>query len=154
MSNSIQENYAIPTQTESLRTDEENGKLGKNDFLEILMVQLQNQDPMNPMDDKEFVSQMAQFSSLEQMTNMSESIQDFANSQRKGSLVQHSQLIGQEVSWERTYKNDDGVEQTEEVVNTIASVKQDGDGNIRLLTDDERWINSEQLIQVGSVSSE
>jgi flagellar basal-body rod modification protein FlgD len=49
-----------------------NNVLDKNDFLEILITQLQNQDPTEPMKDKEFIAQMAQFSSLEQMTNMSE----------------------------------------------------------------------------------
>jgi flagellar basal-body rod modification protein FlgD len=43
-----------------------NNVLDKNDFLEILITQLQNQDPTEPMKDKEFIAQMAQFSSLEQ----------------------------------------------------------------------------------------
>jgi flagellar basal-body rod modification protein FlgD len=65
-----------------------NAALDKNDFLKILITQLSHQDPTQPMDDKAFIAQMAQFSSLEQMTNMSEGLTKVAN------LVARSQAVG------------------------------------------------------------
>ncbi len=48
--------------------------LGKDDFLKLLVTQLQNQDPLNPTDSTEFVSQLAQFSSLEQLSSVNDNL--------------------------------------------------------------------------------
>ena len=62
--------------------------LGKDEFLKILMTQLTHQDPTSPLEDKEFVAQMAQFSTLEQMTNMS------AELAKVFGIMARSQAIG------------------------------------------------------------
>lgn len=62
--------------------------LDKDDFLKILITQLSNQDPTKPMEDKEFIAQMAQFSSLEQMTNMNDNFTKVAD------RLQSSQAMG------------------------------------------------------------
>lgn len=69
-------------------TTQANGAMGKSDFLAMLVAEMKQQDPLNPMDNTQMVAQMAQFSSLEQMTNMSESF----------SSLQAVSLLGREVT--------------------------------------------------------
>jgi flagellar basal-body rod modification protein FlgD len=68
--------------------------LGKDEFLQLLMKQLAYQDPMAPMEDKEFIAQMAQFSSLEQMNNMA---RDFALMARMFKGSEASSALGKAV---------------------------------------------------------
>ena len=65
--------YTDPETTETSNIN--TASLGKDDFLKLLIAQLQNQDPLNPADNTEFVAQLAQFSSLEQLTTMNASLE-------------------------------------------------------------------------------
>lgn len=71
-----------------------NDSLGKDAFLRLLVTELRYQDPLSPMDNKEFIAQMAQFSSLEQMQNMNNNMENFL---RIESLSQGAALIGKKV---------------------------------------------------------
>ncbi len=63
------------TTSETTVTKERNDMLGKDAFLQLLVTQLRYQDPLSPMDNKDFIAQMAQFTALEQSQNMSGQIQ-------------------------------------------------------------------------------
>lgn len=68
--------------------------MDKDDFLKILITQLTHQDPTEPMKDKEFIAQMAQFSTLEQMSNMSQGFSKLSNLLNSGQAMS---LLGKSV---------------------------------------------------------
>jgi flagellar basal-body rod modification protein FlgD len=72
-------------------------ELGKEAFLKILVTQLQNQDPTNPQKDGEFVSQMAQLSVLEQLSNLNGSLSAYLES--GNNISQYSYVLGNQVTW-------------------------------------------------------
>jgi flagellar basal-body rod modification protein FlgD len=69
--------------------------LGKEDFLTLLVAQLQNQDPLNPSDPTEFTAQLAQFSSLEQLFTISKSLTQMVEMQGQNSSIYALEMIGQ-----------------------------------------------------------
>ncbi len=89
------------------------GELGKDEFLNLLVTQLRYQDPLNPVEDKEFIAQMAQFSALEQMQNLNTSF----------SATKAFGMIGKYIT--ATMLNESTFE-TEAVAGTVESVKMEG----------------------------
>lgn len=72
-------------------------ELGKEDFLTLLVAQLQHQDPLNPMDDKQFTSQLAQFSQLEQLTAINEGIGTLSENTMQQDMTSAASFIGRNV---------------------------------------------------------
>ncbi|SDN60083.1 flagellar basal-body rod modification protein FlgD [Desulfonauticus submarinus] len=96
--------------------------LGKDDFLKLLVTQLEHQDPLNPMDDKEFIAQLAQFSSLEQMNNISEGINKLVQSNNTSQMLGAVGFIGKEVTakGDSLSKEDDKVSTVYYSLNDVA----------------------------------
>jgi flagellar basal-body rod modification protein FlgD len=140
MANTIDSTYLLSNyQNQSNKTG--TNSLGKDDFLKILMTQLQNQDPLNPMQDTEFISQMANFSSLEQMTNLNSSIGTFIKQSQQNQFMQAALMIGKTV----TYSDESGNENTA-VVKSV-SLK-DGVTNFQLDNDAKSSIISSQITKI------
>jgi len=116
--------YLASTQKPKISATGDNSSLGKDAFLNILITQLQHQDPTQPMDDKQFISQMAQFSSLEQMQNMTTAMQNLLTSQNETQLMSYTSFIGKEVKWH---------EVTEEVDDKGSPIVNQGTGVINEL---------------------
>lgn len=74
--------------------------LGRDQFLTLFLTQLNNQDPLNPMDSSEFSSQLAEFSSLEQLFNINDNLEALHDVQDNGNRFQALELIGKEIKME------------------------------------------------------
>lgn len=107
-------NYKKPTKQTG------NSELGKDAFLQLLITQLQHQDPTNPMNDREFISQMAQFSSLEQMQNMTKAVESLLASQQQTQMMNYATFVGKEVKWHEISDKTD--EKGEPIVNEGSGV--------------------------------
>lgn len=79
------------------------GTLDKNDFLKLLVTQLQHQDPTNPMDNMQFTQQLAQFASVEQLQNLNSNL---TGSERAQQISRLQGLVGKEVSYTIPNSND------------------------------------------------
>ena len=88
--------------------EKNNNILGKDDFLRLLIAQLQNQDPLNPMEDKEFISQMANFSTLEQMTNLNKTMEKFLDNQSKQNALSMQKYLGAQIEWQELVATEEG----------------------------------------------
>lgn len=130
--------------------------LGKDDFLKLLITQLQNQDPSNPMQDKEFIAQMAQFSTLEQMTNMTSVMQKFVDSQQQNKLIAYNQFVGKEITWHRlttSTEDPNAAPVVEEGTGKVVSLQFKND-NVYFILEDGTTLEPSNISQINAMSAE
>ncbi len=94
-SNSALNDFAIKPKAEEGSGSNE---LGQRAFLELMITQLENQDPLSPQDNAEFISQLAQFSSVESLDTLNTNFDQFANSFVANQALQASTLVGRSVT--------------------------------------------------------
>lgn len=87
---------AISTRNRTQELPKDN-ELGQDAFLQLLVTQLSNQDPLSPQENGEFIAQLAQFSSVEGIQNLNTSVEDMATSLRSNQALQASALVGRNV---------------------------------------------------------
>ncbi|WP_111643292.1 flagellar hook assembly protein FlgD [Marinimicrobium alkaliphilum] len=80
------------------KDERKDNELGQSAFLELMIAQLNNQDPLSPQENSEFVAQLAQFSSVEGLERLNENFDGFANSFMSSQALQASSLVGRSVS--------------------------------------------------------
>ena len=92
-------NYATAAATAVPNTASKN-TVTKDEFLKLFVTQLKNQDPLNPMDSAGFTAQLAQFSSLEQLTNLNDGMKSLLLSQNSLQNALSANLIGKQVGFQ------------------------------------------------------
>ena len=101
------EAYAATQKTETKKNDD----LGEDAFLQLLVAQLKNQDPLDPQDNSSYIAELAQFSALEQMTNVSTHLEDLnkvvGNIDTSVLVGQLSGMIGKNIDWVETINEAD-----------------------------------------------
>lgn len=86
------------TQLSAGRQEEpQNKEMGKDEFLKLLVVQMNNQNPLEPQENGDFIAQLAQFSSLEGIDNLNKSVNGIVSAYQSSAALEASALVGRQV---------------------------------------------------------
>ncbi|HHZ04888.1 flagellar hook assembly protein FlgD [Acetomicrobium hydrogeniformans] len=117
-------------------------ELGKDDFLKLLITQLTHQDPLEPVSDTEFIAQMAQFSTLEQMTNVAKGVESLLSVTKLNA----QSYIGKEVIY---YDDNTGLYQQSSVRSALFE-----DGEVYLELENGKYILLDEIKAVTTPSTD
>ncbi|WP_213698383.1 flagellar hook assembly protein FlgD [Acetomicrobium sp.] len=117
-------------------------ELGKDDFLKLLITQLTHQDPLEPVSDTEFIAQMAQFSTLEQMTNVAKGVESLLSVTKLNA----QSYIGKEVIY---YDDNTGLYQQSSVRSALFE-----DGEVYLELENSKYILLDEIKAVTTPSTD
>jgi|AntRauTorcE11897_2_1112592.scaffolds.fasta_scaffold01668_11 flagellar basal-body rod modification protein FlgD len=130
-------------QVENKKRDAETNKakgsneLGKDEFMKLLITQMENQDPLKPTDNTEYIAQLAQFSSLEGISNMSSSLEQFGTQLQSTQALQASTLVGRSV---QVLANSTELEEGKPVKGTIELEESASDVSVAVYTGGGEYI--------------
>lgn len=132
--NEVNNNPALdPYRTNSAASQPKSNELGRDAFLELMVAQLNNQNPLDPTDNQAFVAQLAQFSTVEGIDKLNTSVQDMQNRFNSASALQASSMVGQSVIVDGTKT---GLLLNGGIVSGYAELEQSA-GNIELRIENE-----------------
>ena len=92
------QSLGLAQQSTATNTSKSNSDLGQGDFLKLMVTQLNNQDPMKPMESGDFLGQMAQFSTVTGIDGLNTSFSEFASSVSNDQALQAANLVGRRVN--------------------------------------------------------
>ena len=150
--------YNAEAYTNENKTDTLKNEMDKDAFLQLLVTQLRYQDPLEPQDNSEFVAEMAQFSSLEQMNNVADYLDKIntlvTNIDTSVLVGQLSNMIGKGVEWLETtnYADEEGNPQTmSENLNGVITGVTVADGTTRVTVESEGKTYQVDIANIGHV---
>lgn len=147
-------------QNQAKAKDKKNDALGKDAFLKLLVTQMKYQDPLDPQDNSEYLSQLAQFSALEQMTNVSKGLENVSkivdNINSSVLIGQLSGMIGKPVQWISEVKGEDGKMTKQNYEGKIIGVSIT-DGQPSVIADvngESHQVQVSSIVRVGRLTAE
>jgi len=148
------------TKNQEKAANKKNDALGKDAFLQLLVTQMKYQDPLDPQDNSEYLSQLAQFSALEQMTNVAKGLSDVQkvvdNINSSVLIGQLSGMIGQKAQWITQVKGEDGKMTKQSFEGKIIGVSIT-DGEPTVLADvngKTHRVKVSELVRIGDISAQ